>query len=249
MYHTVFAKGMQIVKAIEDTQQEAIEKAAAAIGDAFVNGHHFFVSGSGHSHTLSEEFYGRAGGLAFTIPILTTELTMTEHPTKSAYIERLAGYARILGELYGIEAGDVVLIASNSGRNAYPVELALYAKEQGATVIALTSLTHTKAVTSRAACGKRLFELADIVIDNCGELGDACLCVEGVKEKMLPTSSIANAFIAGAISVLCAAHIRSLGKEPAVFESLNVDGQHDHNARYYETYTRTYRIKPTGDKE
>ena len=72
------------------------------------------------SHTLCEEFYGRAGGLAFVVPIMTSELTMTEHPTKSSFLERLSGYAAILADLYDIEEGDVVLIASNSGRNAYP---------------------------------------------------------------------------------------------------------------------------------
>lgn len=91
---------------------------------------YLFVSGSGHSHTVCEEFYGRAGGLAFTVPILTNELTMTEHPTKSSYIEKLSGYAAILCELYHITKDDVLVIASNSGRNAYPVELAQCAKEK-----------------------------------------------------------------------------------------------------------------------
>ena len=240
MYHTVFEKGLQVVKKIEETQQESIERAAALIADAFVKDHHFFVSGSGHSHTVSEEFYGRAGGLAFVIPILTTELTLTEHPTKSSYIERLPGYAAILGELYGIQQGDVILIASNSGRNAYPVELALYAKEHGASVIAITSLAHSKSCASRAACGKRLFELADVVIDNCGEIGDACLTVEGVESKMLPTSSMANAFIIGALSVLSAKHIHEAGKEVPVFESLNAQLKVNRNDEYYQTYTRIY---------
>ena len=87
MYHEIFAKGIEIVKKIEETQEDALQKAAALIADAYASGHHFFVSGSGHSHTVAEEFYGRAGGLAFIIPILTSELTLTEHPTKSSYIE------------------------------------------------------------------------------------------------------------------------------------------------------------------
>ena len=117
---------------------------------------------------MAEEMYARAGGLAFVVPILTSELTMTEHPTKSSHIERLSGYAKILVELYGVSSGDVVLIASNSGRNAYPIELALEAKSRGAHVVAITSMKHTTAQASRHSCGKNLYQIADIVIDNCG---------------------------------------------------------------------------------
>ena len=48
---------------------------------------------------------------------------MTEHPSKSSYLEKLSGYAEILCELDHIQEGDVVLIASDLGHNAYPVEL------------------------------------------------------------------------------------------------------------------------------
>ena len=237
---SVFSTGEAIVKRIEETQGDAIELAATHMGEAFLNHKKLFVSGSGHSHTFTEEMYGRAGGLAFVVPILTTELTMTDHPTKSSYIERLDGYASILGELYHIGAGDVVVIASNSGRNAYPVELALYARERGATTIAITSVSHSSQTSSRAASGKKLMEVADVVIDNCGELGDACLDVPGVATRMMPTSSIANAFIAQALSVLTAAHIAQRGVEPPVFESLNADPTVNRNDEYYQMYTRLY---------
>ena len=73
---------------------------------------------------------------------------MTEHPTKSSFLERLSGYAAILADLYDIEEGDVVLIASNSGRNAYPIEMAIEAKKRGASVIAITNIAHSNAVSS-----------------------------------------------------------------------------------------------------
>ena len=223
MYQRVFEKGLEVAEKIRDTQKESIEQGARMIASAFVEGKKFFVTGSGHSHTL-----------------LTSELTITDHPTKSSYIERLGGYAGILGELYRIGFGDVVLIASNSGRNAYPVELALYAKEQGASVIAVTNLEHSRNSRSRAACGKKLMDLADVVIDNCGVLGDACLEVEGVAAAMMPTSSISNAFIAQALSVQSAVYIREAGAEVPVFESLNADARINRNDEYFEKYARMY---------
>ncbi|MEG0290886.1 MAG: SIS domain-containing protein, partial [Erysipelotrichaceae bacterium] len=99
MIEEVFETGLNVVKQIQKTQSKEIKKAADLIAKAHLDGHKFFVTGSGHSHTVSEEFYGRAGGLAFTVPILTTELTLNEHPTKSGSIERLPGYASILIEL------------------------------------------------------------------------------------------------------------------------------------------------------
>lgn len=240
MIDKVFEKGYSVVKQIQETQKQALDEAAELIADCFVSNHDFYVSGSGHSHTVAEEFYGRAGGLAFVIPILTTELTLTEHPTKSSYIERLPGYAKILCDLYKVEKDDVVLIASNSGRNAYPVELALCAKEKGAKIIAITSLTHSRSTTSRHSSGKHLEEIADVVIDNCGEIGDASLKLENFDIKMCPTSSIANAFIVQAISVQCAKYIIKKGKKPPVFVSLNNEGSAHENDAYFETYTRQY---------
>lgn len=240
MIDEVFETGMSVVEKIRQTQSGVLDTAAKMIAECFVKGHTFFVSGSGHSHTVSEEFYGRAGGLAFVKPILTTELTLNEHPTKSSFIERLSGYAEILAQLYNIQAGDVVLIASNSGRNAYPIELALEAKKRGADVIAITSVAHSNATTSRHASGKHLLDIADVVIDNCGVPGDCAIKMEGLDTAVCPTSSIANAFIVQAISVQCARYIMEYGEKPPVFVSLNSEGTEHVNDEYFAKYTRQY---------
>lgn len=240
VYEIAFSTGLNVVEKIKNTQKENITEAGKMIADAHMNGKTFYVSGSGHSHSVGEELYGRAGGLAFTVPIMTSELTLTEHPTKSTFIERLEGYASILAELYKVSEGDVVLIASNSGRNAYPVELALEAKKRGANVIAMTSMAHTSQVTSRHHSGKRLFEVADIVIDTCGQAGDAATYLEGIDIPILPTSSIANAFICSALSAQIVAHLHRNGHEVEVFVSANIDGGFEKNEAYMEKYCRMY---------
>ena len=236
----VFAVGLDIIKKIQETQSEKLEQTGHLMAQVFMGGHKFFVSGSGHSHTMAEEMYARAGGLAFVVPILTSELTMTEHPTKSSNIERLSGYAKILVDLYGVSCGDVVLIASNSGRNAYPIELALEAKSRGAHVVAITSMKHTTAQSSRHSCGKNLYQIADIVIDNCGEVGDCALSMDGLDAKLCPTSSMANSFIAQCINVACAKYLIEHNVEVPVFSSLNCDGTEERNDKLFKKYTRMY---------
>lgn len=240
MIDNVFKKGIEVVENIQKTQYESLDKSARMIADCFLQDHTFFVSGSGHSHTVAEEFYARAGGLAFVVPILTSELTLNEHPTKSSQLERLSGYAAILIDLYHVKEGDVVLIASNSGRNAYPIELALEAHKRGAKVIAITSVQHSTATTSRHASGKHLLDIADIVIDNCGVSGDCALKIDGLSTLVCPTSSMANAFIAQAISVQCASYILEAGVTPPVFVSLNSEGTKHLNDAYFAKYTRLY---------
>lgn len=241
MIDRVFECGFEVLKKIQKTQVKQIDEAAKMIAEAFINDNTFYVSGSGHSHTVAEEFYARAGGLAFVVPILTTELTLNEHPTKSSYLERLSGYAKILVDLYKVSENDVVLIASNSGRNAYPIELALESKNKGAKVIAITSVQHSNATTSRHSSGKHLLDIADIVIDNCGVLGDSAIHLEGLDSAMCPTSSMANAFIVQAISTQCAAYILKKGITPPVFVSLNCEGSENLNHEYFEKYTRIYK--------
>lgn len=237
---TVFKTGFEVVEKIRDTQEENLVSAGKMIAKAHMEGHRFFVTGSGHSHTVAEEFYGRAGGLAFTVPIMTCELTLEEHPTKSSFIERLSGYAPILVELYHIEEGDVVVVASNSGRNAYPIEIALGAKEKGAKVIAITNVDHSSKTTSRHASGKKLMDIADIVIDNCGVEGDSAVSLEGLTAKVCPTSSMANAFIVQAVSVACTQELLDYGVEAPIFISLNSDGNEMVNEAYFNKYTRQY---------
>lgn len=237
----VFDIGLNVIHKIRETQSEKLDKAGKMIAKAHLEGRKFFVTGSGHSHMVTEEFYGRAGGLAFPVPIMTTELTLEEHPTKSSYMERLPGYAPILGELYGIDKEDVLLVASNSGRNAYPIEIALYAKEHGAKVIAVTNIEHSSKTSSRHASGKKLMDLADLVIDNCGVEGDSALEMEGMKATICPTSSMANAFIVQSIIAACCEEMLKNGEEPPVFMSLNSDGTEKVNDELFAKYTRQYK--------
>ena len=192
--------------------------------------------GSGHSHMIAEELYLRAGGLALVHGILPAELMLHEMANKSTYLERIEGYSQALVELYRVEAKDTVMVISNSGRNAVPVEMCLAAKEKGAKVIAMTSMKHSASCTSRHSFGKKMYEIADVTIDNCADPGDAAFPIEGLNSTIGPTSSITGITIAQALICQVVDNLVKAGIEPPVFKSSNVDGGDEHNNRMFDKY-------------
>lgn len=236
LYDEFYAHVTQQLDALQRTQREAVKEAANVIYAALKAGHRFFVTGTGHSHMMAEEFYTRAGGLASVIPILPTEFLLHEHPLKSTVVERQASYAPVIFEVYGLQAGDVLLIASNSGRNGLPVELAMEAKERGLKVIAITSVQGGAGQSSRHPSGKKLCDVADVVLDNCSVEGDACCTIDDGGQRMGALSTITGAYLVQQLGMAVAAAALVDGQQPPVFLSSNIDGGDDVNRELFRHF-------------
>ena len=202
---------------------DRIGQAGKVIANAIVQGGTLHVFGMGHSHMLAEELYVRAGGLACVNAILEPSLMLHEDPARATELERQEGLAAEILVKHEMRAGDVLIVVSNSGRNPVPIEMALLAKERGLVVIALTSLAHSQAVASRHSSGGRLFEVADVVLDNGGEVGDAVLEVEGHPTRACPTSTVIGAAILNAVVAAIIEELLGMGVVPPVLVSSNVD--------------------------
>ncbi|MEG0365198.1 MAG: SIS domain-containing protein [Coprobacillus sp.] len=226
----------QLIDEFSQTQENNLKEIAKIIVNKIKNGGKFYAVGTGHSHMVGEEFYARAGGLACVQLIAPMELTLGEHPLKSTQIERIEDYAKVILMQYKVKAGDVLLICSNSGRNGMPVELANECRKQSITTIAFTNIKHSSSVTSRHHSGKNLYEVCDYVIDNCGEIGDAFMDVEGVKGKMGSSSSLIGMFMAQSLSMMIAHELHLQGIVPPVFISANVDEGDNWNQKIMEEY-------------
>lgn len=213
-----------------------IRQAADYVTESCKNGGKFYVFGTGHSHMIAEELYLRAGGLALVHGILPPELMLHEMANKSTYLERLEGYSQALAELYRVDEKDTVMVISNSGRNAVPVEMCLAARARGAKVIAMTSLQHSKNCASRHSSGKKMYEIAHVTIDNWGQPGDAAFPIEGLDSPIGPTSSIVGITIAQALVCQVVDNLVRSGITPPVFKSSNVDGGDEHNNRMFAQY-------------
>jgi len=225
-----FAKVEEILTKVIHTQKEALEQAARTCSEALRANKKLFFFGTGHSHMLAEEVYYRAGGLMNVIPILETALMLHEGGPKSSQLERLEGYAPILLDAYKVGQDDVIFVISNSGFNAVPVEMAMEAKLRGATVIALTNLQHSLQAQPRHSSGKKLYETADIVLDNCGCTGDAAVYMDSLSLAVGPTSTVIGAFMLNSIIVQVVQNEVEQGRRPLIFLSANLTNGDSHNA-------------------
>lgn len=221
---------------LKKNQSENITRAAGFIADSCMNGGRFYVFGSGHSHMIAEEIYIRAGGLALVKAILEPSLMLHEMPNKSTFLERLDGYSSALLALYKIDSRDTLMVVSNSGRNPVPVEMAIGAKKLGCKVIALTSMKHSAKVASRHKSGLRIFEAADITIDNCADFGDAAYEIDGIDTPSGPISDILGTTIAQTLIVTAVDLMAKKGFRPPIFKSSNVDGADEYNNALFDKY-------------
>ncbi|MBQ4626939.1 MAG: SIS domain-containing protein [Clostridia bacterium] len=228
----------EITERIANKEAESIEKAATAFSDALIQNKKTYIFGTGHSHMLAEELFYRAGGLVKIQPVLVESLMLHIDAYGSTEAERIEGFAEKIFDDYSMAEGDTIIIISNSGRNGVIVDMALLCKKKGLNVIALTNLEHTNSGASRHKSGKRLCEIADIVLDNCGCVGDACISIDGIEGKICATSTVAGAMILNSIVAQAVDICAKKGFCPEHFASANIDGGDEINEKLIKKYKK-----------
>jgi uncharacterized phosphosugar-binding protein len=227
---------------IERTQMDAIEQAAQLAATAIGDGGLVHLFGSGHSRIPVEEMFPRYGSFPGFHPMV--ELSMTFHTQvvgsngqpQAMFIERVPGLAEVI--LSGFEFGstDVMVVFSASGRAAVPVEMALGASERGLPVVAVTSLKESEASPATHQSGKRLFEIADVVIDIGTPPGDALVAIDGLQWPVGPGSTVANAAVVNEMKVRTAELLVAAGKMPPVLTSGSVAGEEESRRLFSDAY-------------
>jgi uncharacterized phosphosugar-binding protein len=218
---------------VEDRQWGYVAAAAEIVAEALAAGRTLHAFGSGHSHMLAEELYYRAGGLVHVRPILFEGLMLHAGGPLSTRLERISGLGSAILEEHGVVAGDVLLIASNSGGNTVIVEMAREARRRGLRTIAITSIAHATSAQARQAAGPRLHELVDVVIDNGGVVGDAAVEIDGLAARVAPTSTVIGAAIINAMVAQVVERMVAMGLEPEVFTSANLAGGDEVNEAHF----------------
>ncbi len=234
-------EALAYISKVRETQMDRIKQGGRMIVKCILADGVVHTFGTGHSKAFSMEMSNRAGGLVPVHGIYLDELLRKRREevndeTKDSNIERDPGVvADILG-MINFQPNDLLVMVSNSGRNGSVVEMALQVKRMGLPIIAITSMDHTTRVTSRHPSGKKLYEVADLVIDNCGPFGDAILEIPALPYQVCSISSITGAFIAQALTAEAIKGILEAGQKPPVLISANVDGGDEHNAELRRKY-------------
>lgn len=218
-----FARTQEMLAAAREKNASTIAQLAPLLGKVVAEGGVIHTFGSGHSEIIAREIVGRAGGLVC--------ITSIPDPT-AGFIENLVGYGTKLAERYDrqyeLRRGEVVIVISNSGKNASPIEVALYAKQKGCTVVALTSLAMSTTAKTVHPGGKNLHLLADHVLDNLGVPGDTIMpLAEGAATG--PTSTFIGCSLLNWLMLSTVEWLKTQGHAPPLLRSQNIPGAIEHN--------------------
>ena len=225
----------KLQKEVIGSQVEALGAVAALMIETIQAECRIFLFGTGHSHMLAEEGHFRAGGLAPFVPILFSSVMLHEGTILSGQVERTPGLAGPVLDSYSPQAGEMIIIFSNSGVNQMPVEMALAAKERAMSVVSVTSIAYSK-IAPLSSIGQRLHEIADFAIDNCIPPGDALLAVEGFAGRVAPASTLIGSLILNGLVAEVAGRLGQAGQEIPAFVSANMPGAAEHNRRLLEKW-------------
>jgi uncharacterized phosphosugar-binding protein len=229
----------RLERILDGSNADALDAASKLLVEALKAGGIVHAFGTGHSEAFAMEIAGRAGGLIPTNRIALRDVVLDGKRDASilagATLERDASVVGELLDGLSLHPADVFIIASNSGVNGSVVEMAIGAKQRGHGVIAVTSLEHTNAVTPKHSSGKRLSEVADVVIDNLGPYGDTTMTIgDGIGVGAV--SSITAAFIAQVLTITVAKRLIAAGEIPPVYISANIPGGDEHNHALEDRY-------------
>lgn len=217
----------------------SLDPAIAIMVDAIAAGGVIHAFGTGHSEAFAMEIAGRAGGLIPTNKIALRNVVLSgafdAEGLSASELERNPDIADHLWDSAPIHEGDAFVIASNSGVNNSIIGMALRVKQEGHKLVAVTSLEHTMKVQPKHASGKRLCDLADVVIDNQAPYGDATLKLEG-GIPVGSVSSITCAYIGQLLTIGVAKRLGADGGVPPLYLSANIPGGDEHNHALEEKY-------------
>jgi len=206
------------IQRVIEEEREGLRAGAAAVARSLDAGGVFHVFGSGHSEIVAREIVGRSGSLVPINQIVDRSEDLAE---------AVEGYGTLLADAYdqqyGLRPGECALVVSNSGVNPLPVEIARACRERELTVIAITNVAQSREAASRHSSGARLFELADIVLDNHSPPGEAAVALRDGGPRVGAIATITGAFLANALVVETARLLAEGGATVPVLTSENHD--------------------------
>jgi uncharacterized phosphosugar-binding protein len=222
-------KCRELVTIIE-RQQASIQQAAEWFSQTILAGRMVHLFGSGHSRILVEEMWPRYGSFPGFNPIV--ELSLSFHnmvvgpngQRQAMFLENVSGLAERILRNFDFSPQDSALVASSSGCNSVPIEIAEGFKTRGLKVVVIISRKHSEASRSRHLGGRKLQDFADLVLDTGAPAGDAMVQVDGLETPVSPGSTVGGCLLVNSIKAEVAARLTRAGKPPTVLSAGAVVG-------------------------
>lgn len=232
-------QSLAVLQQVTETARADVARAAELIADCVRTDGVIQAFGTGHSQAMVLEVAGRAGGLVPTNRLSIADLVLYGGDAPAVLddplLERQPGVAARLYDLAAPQSQDLFVVISNSGVNNVIVEMALRAKERGHKLLAITSLSHTRAVPAGHASGKKLADLADVVLDNAAPRGDALLELPG-GGAVCALSTLTGVMLVQMAVAEASAVLLASGERPPVYVSANVPGGFEGNLELEKKY-------------
>ena len=211
-------------------QGDSMHRAAEWFTESILAGRMVHLFGSGHSRIMVEEMWPRYGSFPGFNPIV--ELSLTFHnpvvgangQRQAMFLENTPGLAKRILRNYDLSPIDSALVASSSGCNVVPIEIAQEFQQRGVKVVALISRRHSEASESRHESGKKLHDFADLVLDTGAPVGDAMTAIDGMDTPVSPGSTVGGCMLVNALKAEIAAQLVEAGQPPKVLSAAAVVG-------------------------
>ena len=227
----------KLIEHLRTRDAEAMASVAQRIAESIGQGGILHVFGSGHGMIFAKEAFNRTGGLIPVNPVYDAVLLGPfGGARKTALVQNLEAYAPAVFEGQDIRSGEVLLQFSASGSHPLVCEVCLEAQRRGVYVVAVTNVEYSRVQEGKHSSGRRLFELADEVIDNPGPIGDAAVEIDGLPSPVGATSTVTGIAILNAVIVGAIERMVHLGMSPPILFSHTAPNAAEHNRETFERY-------------
>lgn len=245
---TYFDKTMELLRQLRDTQLEEVERAAEICANSIASGGLVFLFGAGHSRMLCEEMTPRQGAFAGFFALV--ELALSNHAAivgpnglrAALHLEKYEGYAEEILNSFQFGPHDAFVVISTSGIRPVIVEMAMGARRRGMPVIALLSRRHCEEAAPGHSSGKKLIDVADVVLDNQCPPGDCVVELGGLEWRTGPVSTVTGAMLMNMLRCATAGRLLQRGIQPVLLPSHQFVGHAsaaEQLERFYEAYRKS----------
>ena len=243
-----FEQTVSLLNAIKDSQLPHIDRAAEICAESISHGGLVFLFGAGHSRMMCEEMTPRQGGFVGFFALV--ELAVSNHSSivgtnglrGPLFLEKYEGYAEQILQSFKFGSHDALILISTSGIRPLIVEMGLGAKKRGMPVIGMVSRPHCEQSVPAHSSGKKLIDVADVVLDNHCPPGDCLIELEGLEWRTGPTSTVTGGMLINMLRVEVAEKLLARGIKPELLPSHQFIGNSSADEqleRFYDAYRKS----------